>query len=54
MRKPRPEDFDPDYKKIDSTREPESVDLSGIIPIKEKPQLKKIYKRPENRTEIRT
>jgi hypothetical protein len=37
MRKPRPEDFDPDYKEPNPLI-PEKVDLSGIIAIKSKSQ----------------
>lgn len=54
MRKPRPGDFDPDYKEKDSTREPESIDVSGVVPIKEKSESKKIYERTENRSEDRS
>ena len=59
MRKPRPEDFDPDDKNQNPMREPEPIDVSGVIPIKEKPQGKesqprKIYERTENRTEDRS
>ena len=54
MRKPRPEDFDPDYKNQNPTREPEPIDVSGVVPIKEKPQSQKIYERTENRTEDRS
>jgi len=50
MRKPRPQDFDPDYKNTDSAPKPESIDVSGVIPIKEK----QIYERTEDRSEIRT
>jgi len=59
MRKPRPADFDPDYKNTDSAPEPEPIDVSGVVPIKEK----QIYERTpqpmvgvqaENRTDIRT
>jgi len=35
MRKPRPQDFDPHYKKS-PTPKPEEVDLSGVVPIKSK------------------
>jgi len=63
MRKPRPQDFDPDYKKVDSTLKPEPIEVSGVVPIKEKLQPKKIYERiplqmvgarTEDRSEIRT
>ena len=54
MRKPRPEDFDPDYKNQNPIREPEPIDVSGAVPIKEKSQSQKIYERTENRTEDRS
>jgi len=54
MRKPRPEDFDPDYQKKDTRPEPEPIDVSGVVPIKEKPQSRKIYERTEDRSENRT
>jgi hypothetical protein len=63
MRKPRPQDFDPDYIDKDSALKPEPIDVSGVVPIKEKtPATEKIYERTdkrtddrsENRTELRT
>jgi hypothetical protein len=59
MRKPRPGDFDPDYKNTDSIPKPESIDVSGVVPIREKPKNKellseKIYDRSEKRTEDRS
>ncbi len=35
MRKPRPQAFDPNYQKS-KTPSPEEMDISGIVPIKEK------------------
>jgi len=52
MRKPRPGDFDPDYKKENPI--PEPIDIAGVVPIKEKPKSQNIYKRTENRSEDRT
>ena len=59
MRKPRPGDFDPDYKETDSAREPEPIDVSGVVPIKEKQIYERISQplvraRTENRTEDRS
>lgn len=55
MRKPRPQDFDPDYNKEDSMLKPEPIDVLGVVPIKEKiPATEKIYERTENRMEDRS
>ena len=57
MRKPRPQDFSPEYKKVNSP-EPEKVDLSDAVAIKPKPTLVEkqtnLPVRSENRTDART
>ena len=58
MRKPRPQDFDPDYQKP-KTPQPEKVDMSGVIPIKEKgeypiPTPERKHERTDIRSELRT
>ena len=58
MRKPRPQDFDPEYKKGKSPA-PEKVDMSGVVAIKEKPifpdpKSERKSERTELRSEIRT
>jgi len=59
MRKPRPQDFDPNYKTSKSFK-PDQIDISGSVPIKPRSTIKKESKpnrseiRTENRTEERT
>ena len=54
MRKPRPQDFDPDYEKKATAPKPEAIDVSGVVPIKTKSESKEIYDRTENRSEERS
>lgn len=64
MRKTRPEDFDPNYKKSNGPK-PEDINMAGIVPIKSKTvyddadrktERKTVRKteRSENRSEIRS
>ena len=58
MRKPRPQDFDPEYQKP-KVPQPEEVDLSGVKPIKKKdrfspPSSERKYERTELRTDNRS
>jgi hypothetical protein len=59
MRKPRPQDFDPNYKASKSFQ-PDQIDISGTVPIKPHSTIKKENKpnrsesRTENRTEVRS
>ena len=55
MRKPRPQDFDPDYQQA-QTVQPDEIDISGTVPIKSHSKVKQAIKpdRSENRTEERT
>ncbi len=62
MREPRLEDYDPKYKPTKKPQ-PEAVDLSGVVAIKDKPTLDepeternsaRSFARPEERTEVRT
>ena len=65
MRKTRPEDFDPNYKKIDGKLQPEVVNMDGVVPIKPKSNREtnlqnnehyseRSHLRTQNRSEIRT
>lgn len=51
MRKPRPQDFDPNYSPSKSPT-PDEIDVEGITPIKPRSSIKDSFK--HNRTEIRT
>ena len=55
MRKPRPQDFDPDYK-LPASLQPEAIDIQGSVPIKPHATVKKAVApdRTENRSEKRT
>lgn len=55
MRKPRPQDFDPDYK-VPASLQPEAIDIQGSVPIKPHATVKKAVApdRTENRSEKRT
>lgn len=55
MRKPRPQDFDPDYK-LPASLQPEAIDIQGSVPIKPHATVKKaaLPDRTENRSEERT
>ncbi|MDK2981126.1 MAG: hypothetical protein PWQ55_1473 [Chloroflexota bacterium] len=52
MRKPRPQDFDPDYQQSQAVQ-PDEIDISGTVPIKSHSKVKQAIKpdRSENRTE---
>jgi hypothetical protein len=55
MRKLRPQDFDPDYIDKEPALKPEPIDVSGVVPIKDKlPATEKIYERTDKRTEDRS
>lgn len=65
MRKTRPEDYDPNYKKTDGKLQPEAVNMDGVVPIKPKANMEvnlqnnehhseRSYLRTQNRSEIRT
>lgn len=49
MRKTRPEDFDPNYKKSNGPR-PEDINMAGIVPIKSKT----VYDDADRKTERKT
>lgn len=49
MRKTRPEDFDPNYKKSNGPR-PEDINMAGIVPIKSKT----VYDEADRKTERKT
>ncbi len=55
MRKPRPQDFEPNFKGSKSFK-PDQVDLSGIIPLKPRSNVDNHiqHNRTENRTNERT
>lgn len=55
MRKPRPQDFDPNYSTSKSPT-PDEIDVKGITPIKPRSSIEESFKhnRTENRSEIRT
>lgn len=65
MRKTRPEDFDPNYRKSPNGPRPEDVNMTGIVPIKSKTVYEdnsrtserktvRNYERSEDRTENRS
>lgn len=65
MRKTRPEDFDPNYRKPLNGPRPEDINMSGIVPIKSKTiyednnrktvrKTERLEDRTENRSEMRS
>jgi hypothetical protein len=48
MRKPRPEDFDPKYRKGKSPK-PENVDLSGVVEIKPRKESSSAFPHSQNK-----
>ena len=55
MRKPRPQDFDPNYSPSKSPK-PDEIDVEGITPIKPHSSIQKSFKpdRTEKRSEFRS
>ncbi len=50
MRKTRPEDFDPNYRKSSNGPRPEDINMAGIVPIKSKT----IYEDNDRKSERKT
>ena len=50
MRKTRPEDFDPNYKKSPNGPRPEDINMAGIVPIKSKIVYEDGHRKTERKT----